>query len=46
MDVRSLRALSLAFLTVFVIVTAGTGSGDFGKMHYRAGLNQIPLIEW
>jgi len=24
-DVRSLRALSLAFLTVFVIVTAGTG---------------------
>jgi len=28
------------------LVSAGTGRGDFGKMHYRAGLNQIPLIEW
>lgn len=28
------------------LVTAGTGRGDSGKMHYRAGLNQIPLIEW
>jgi hypothetical protein len=28
------------------LVTAGTGRGDYGKMHYRAGLNQIPLIEW
>ena len=28
------------------LVTAGTGWGDSGKMHYRAGLNQIPLIEW
>ena len=28
------------------LVTAGTGVGEFGKMHYRAGLNQIPLVEW
>ena len=28
------------------LVSAGTGAGDSGKMHYRAGLNQIPLIEW
>ena len=28
------------------LVSAGTGRGDFGKMHYRAGLNQIPLAEW
>lgn len=28
------------------LVSAGTGRGDSGKMHYRAGLNQIPLIEW
>ena len=28
------------------LVTAGTGYGDSGKMHYRAGLNAIPLIEW
>ena len=28
------------------LVSAGTGVGDFGKMHYRAGLNQIPLVEW
>ena len=27
-------------------VSAGTGRGDYGKMHYRAGLNQIPLVEW
>ena len=27
-------------------VSAGTGRGDFGKMHYRAGLNQIALAEW
>ena len=28
------------------LASAGTGRGDFGKMHYRAGLNQIPLMEW
>ena len=28
------------------LVSAGTGRGDLGKMHYRAGLNQIPLSEW
>jgi hypothetical protein len=28
------------------LVTAGTGRGDEGKMHYRAGLNQVPLVEW
>ena len=28
------------------LVSAGTGVGDMGKMHYRAGLNQIPLTEW
>ena len=33
MDVRSLRALSLAFLTVFVIVTAGTGFIIFRATH-------------
>ena len=27
-------------------VSAGTGRGDFGKTHYRSGLNQIPLAEW
>lgn len=27
-------------------VSAGTGRGDFGKMHYRSGLNQIPLAEY
>jgi signal transduction histidine kinase len=32
-DVRSLRALSLAFLTVFVIVTAGTGFIIFRATH-------------
>lgn len=28
------------------LTSAGTGEGDFGKMHYRAGLNAIPLTEW
>ena len=28
------------------LTSAGTGVGDMGKMHYRAGLNQIPLSEW
>ena len=28
------------------LTTAGTGQRDMGKMHYRAGLNQIPLSEW
>ena len=28
------------------LVSAGTGRGDSGKMHYRSGLNAIPLIEW
>lgn len=28
------------------LVSAGTDRGDFGKMHYRAGLNQIALAEW
>lgn len=28
------------------LATFGTGSADRGQMHYRAGLNMIPLIEW
>ena len=28
------------------LATYGTGSPDRGTMHYRAGLNMIPLIEW
>ena len=26
--------------------TFGTGANDRGQMHYRSGLNMIPLIEW
>ena len=26
--------------------TYGTGAADRGQMHYRSGLNMIPLIEW
>jgi hypothetical protein len=26
------------------LTTAGTGQGDLGKMHYRAGLNQVLLL--
>jgi len=28
------------------LVTFGTGVADRGQMHYRSGLNMIPLIEW
>jgi len=28
------------------LVTFGTGAQDRGQMHYRSGLNMIPLIEW
>lgn len=28
------------------LATFGTGSQDRGQMHYRSGLNMIPLIEW
>jgi len=28
------------------LATFGTGASDRGMMHYRAGLNMIPLIEW
>lgn len=28
------------------LATFGTGSSDRGQMHYRSGLNMIPLIEW
>lgn len=28
------------------LVTYGTGGQDRGQMHYRSGLNMIPLIEW
>lgn len=28
------------------LATFGTGSQDRGQMHYRAGLNMIPLLEW
>eukprot|EP00325_Prymnesiales_sp_UTEX-LB-985_P031060 CAMPEP_0174740054 /NCGR_PEP_ID=MMETSP1094-20130205/72619_1 /TAXON_ID=156173 /ORGANISM="Chrysochromulina brevifilum, Strain UTEX LB 985" /LENGTH=739 /DNA_ID=CAMNT_0015943689 /DNA_START=33 /DNA_END=2252 /DNA_ORIENTATION=- len=28
------------------LATFGTGAADRGNMHYRSGLNMIPLIEW
>ncbi|KAL3907316.1 MAG: hypothetical protein SGPRY_010213, partial [Prymnesium sp.] len=28
------------------LASFGTGASDRGQMHYRAGLNMIPLIEW
>ena len=28
------------------LATFGTGASDRGQMHYRSGLNMIPLIEW
>ena len=28
------------------LATYGTGAADRGQMHYRSGLNMIPLIEW
>jgi hypothetical protein len=28
------------------LATYGTGVADRGQMHYRSGLNMIPLIEW
>ena len=28
------------------MVTFGTGANDRGQMHYRSGLNMIPLAEW
>lgn len=28
------------------LATFGTGANDRGQMHYRSGLNMIPLIEW
>ena len=28
------------------LATFGTGAADRGQMHYRSGLNMIPLIEW
>ena len=28
------------------LATWGTGAMDRGLMHYRSGLNMIPLIEW